>query len=984
MKNTYFLLIVFIITSKILAQEITFSTHVIDDNFDMPAGIYVSDINNDGNKDVISAAISGTIAWWENKPGDTIIWQKHIVDNDFPDAIYCSAADIDDDSLTDILGAAYDGDEIAWWHNDGGNPIQWTKQTIESNFIDAHEIMAYDIDQDNDMDIIGVSAGLNTIAWFENDGSYPVQWTKHIVDNNFAGVRSVDAGDLDGDGDIDLAGAALTDNEIAWWRNDGGSPIEWTKFTINSNFIYSHKVHIADIDLDDDLDILGTAYSSGVIWWRNDGRDPIVWEEKNITSLYSAVIAYAVDINQDGDFDVISSYQGAGKIILLNNEGNNTLNWNLQYIDNNLAGAWPLYYSDLDNDGDIDIVCGGRNENEIRWYENDLVTLSSVIHVPGDQPTIQAGIDVAQNKDTVLVAPGTYFENINFKGKNIVVASYFVLDNDNDFIDSTIIDGSEAQNTDTASCVRFVSGEDSTTVLQGFTITQGTGTHWIDPQFPDYTWHSGGGVFIFQSSPTIKNNYIVGNHVDDAMGVSGASGGGICMYGGNSYIINNIIKNNTALYGAGVVIDYAGCVFKNNIVAQNSGGQNFGGGGFWTIGNGTQAVIIENNTIVDNESELKGGAMYLWSTQLTAHNNIIWGNTQNSGGSVYLYSGANAEISYSDIEGGYTGEGNIDLLPQFADTNFILVSTSPCIDAGNPNVQFNDPEDLENPGQALWPSHGRLRNDMGAYGGPLRNISVFLPEITLQPENDTVCEGSFTSLQIDATNATSFQWQVDIGEGFVNITDDEIYSGSSSIMLVISNLSLDMASFNYCCIVSNEYGSIISNIVTINVLPSPSDFSITGEDYVMVNETKVYSVPETNGINYTWHVENGTIIEQISNQSISVSWENYSSGYIWVIAENEFGCFSDTVKKEISITTSIEGKIHKECKYTVFPNPVDDNLNVKPYNYARLELYDILGNAVLTTEKSRINVSVLNPGIYFLKIIDKNENTLEFKRIIIK
>jgi hypothetical protein len=368
----------------------------------------------------------------------------------------------------------------------------------------------------------------------------------------------------------------------------------------------------------------------------------------------------------------------------------------------------------------------------------DFIQLAFVIHVPGDQPTIQAGIDNATNGDTVLVAPGTYFENINFKGKNIVVASHYVIDGDLSHINSTIIDGSNPATSDTASCAVFLSGEDSTAVLQGFTITQGTGTHWIDPQFPGYTWHSGGGIFMFQSSPTIKNNYLINNHVDDDTGVNGASGGGICMYDGNPTIINNIIKNNTALYGAGVVIDYSGCVFKNNIIAQNSGGQNYGGGGFWTIGNGTEAIIIENNTIVDNESVLKGGAMYLWSTQLTARNNIIWGNTQSAGNQIFLYDGANAEITYTDIEGGYTGEGNIDLPPQFADTNFILASTSPCIDAGNPNVQFDDPEDPENPGQALWPSQGQLRNDMGAYGGPFRNILAGLTTgINMHDQNKT-------------------------------------------------------------------------------------------------------------------------------------------------------------------------------------------------------------------------------------------------------
>ncbi len=375
MKKTSLFIIALIICTKAFSQEVTFNTHIIDDNFDGPAGIFISDINNDGNQDIISAAVdANTIAWWENQPIDSIAWQKHIVDSNFIGAIYVSTADVDGDSYSDILGAAYQGHEIAWWHNDGGNPIQWTKQTIESNFYKAHEIMGYDIDKDNDMDILGVSAALHTIAWFENDGNYPVHWTKHIVDNNFSGARSIDACDIDGDGDIDLAGAALTSNEITWWRNDGNSPIEWTEITINSNFIYSHKVHITDVDLDGNPDILGTAYSSGVSWWRNDGGDTIIWEKQIVGSLNTAVIAWAVDMNGDNDLDIICSAQDQSRIVLWNNENYNSLNWDYQLVDYSLSGSWPLYYGDLDNDNDIDFVCGGRYDNEIRWYENDLLS----------------------------------------------------------------------------------------------------------------------------------------------------------------------------------------------------------------------------------------------------------------------------------------------------------------------------------------------------------------------------------------------------------------------------------------------------------------------------------------------------------------------------------------------------------------------------------------------------------------------------------
>ncbi|MCP4708172.1 MAG: hypothetical protein GY869_06080, partial [Planctomycetes bacterium] len=93
---------------------------------------------------------------------------------------------------------------------------------------------------------------------------------------------------------------------------------------------------------------------------------------------------------------------------------------------------------------------------------------AAIINVPGDQPTIQAGIDAAVDADTVLVQPGTYFENINYNGKNIMLGSLFLTTQDTSYISQTVIDGNED-----GSVVRFESGEDSTAILNGFTITRG-------------------------------------------------------------------------------------------------------------------------------------------------------------------------------------------------------------------------------------------------------------------------------------------------------------------------------------------------------------------------------------------------------------------------------------------------------------------------------------------------------------------------------
>ena len=101
------------------------------------------------------------------------------------------------------------------------------------------------------------------------------------------------------------------------------------------------------------------------------------------------------------------------------------------------------------------------------------LAFGKVIHVLTGQPTIQAGIDAAAKGDTVPVEDGVYFENINFSGKAITVASYFLMDGDKAHIDNTVIDGSRPANPDLGSVVSFVSGETSTSVLCGFTITGG-------------------------------------------------------------------------------------------------------------------------------------------------------------------------------------------------------------------------------------------------------------------------------------------------------------------------------------------------------------------------------------------------------------------------------------------------------------------------------------------------------------------------------
>jgi len=116
---------------------------------------------------------------------------------------------------------------------------------------------------------------------------------------------------------------------------------------------------------------------------------------------------------------------------------------------------------------------------------------ADTINIHDDYQTIQAGIDASSDADTVLVQPGTYYENINFNGKNIVLGSLFIITQDTSYISKTVIDGKKQ-----GRVVEFMSGEDSTAVLSGFVIANGPNGEYADDEYI-----FGAGIFCENSDP---------------------------------------------------------------------------------------------------------------------------------------------------------------------------------------------------------------------------------------------------------------------------------------------------------------------------------------------------------------------------------------------------------------------------------------------------------------------------------------------------
>ncbi|UCG92999.1 MAG: T9SS type A sorting domain-containing protein [candidate division WOR-3 bacterium] len=369
-----YLLVAVVLWMTVLCAQVTWTEHIIDPWAYGTASIYVADLDNDCVKDVLGAVLEeDAIEWWRYD-GSPSQWTKFNIDTGFFQAISVYAADIDNDGDQDVIGAASYSDEIAWWRNDGGNPIQWTKYVIRSAYDFAHEVYAHDLNKDGRVDVLGASSFDDLISWWRNDGGNPITWTEQTIGYSCDGAKSVRVADFDDDGDNDVVGANLYDNRIIWWRNDGGDPIQWTEFTIDSNFAGAHRVQAIDLDLDQDEDILAVAYfGHEIAWYRNDGGNPLAWTKQTIgTDFVNACIAQAADLDGDGDLDVAATAQTSDEVAWWRNDGGNPIVWTKFFIEEYFDRAWPLYVCDLDGDEDKDVIAGSSwaGIHEVRWWEN--------------------------------------------------------------------------------------------------------------------------------------------------------------------------------------------------------------------------------------------------------------------------------------------------------------------------------------------------------------------------------------------------------------------------------------------------------------------------------------------------------------------------------------------------------------------------------------------------------------------------------------
>ena len=236
-----------------------------------------ADLDGDGDNDVVSASLGdGVIQWYRNMGGQYPALMPFIIDRlDGANAVI--AADLNRDGAVDIVAAG--NGRIVWYRNNGEVNPTFTRIQIDDGLGFPIAIDAADLDGDGDADLMLALHAVNKVVWYTNLGGLNPVFAYNEITDQTDGAAAVQAGDLDIDGDLDVVIAAENTDTIAWFENQGGSPLRFAPRVIRTatqlpspELDFSRTLDLADVNGDGNLDVIyGSDEDGEVGWYENTG-----------------------------------------------------------------------------------------------------------------------------------------------------------------------------------------------------------------------------------------------------------------------------------------------------------------------------------------------------------------------------------------------------------------------------------------------------------------------------------------------------------------------------------------------------------------------------------------------------------------------------------------------------------------------------------------------------------------------------------------
>ncbi len=257
------------------------------------------------------------------------------------------------------------------------------------------------------------------------------------------------------------------------------------------------------------------------------------------------------------------------------------------------------------------------------------------------------------------------------------------------------------------------------------------------------------------------------------------------------------------------------------------------------------------------------------------------------------------------------------------------------------------------------------------------------PIVTASADDTIVCEGENVTLTASG-DADSYTWDNSVNDGVAftppvgtttyTVTGTNL-TGCYAIDTIDIKVNLtysfietqticDGEAYNWHGQDLDTSGTYYDNQTTVNgcdsiykltltVNPTPSNFIITGLTSVSESQFEIYYVPINTDLTYSWNTENGNVISYPSDNSAQIQWGSLGTGYIYVMSTNQFGCSSDTAKLEINIVSTDTNNINNNDDINIYPNPAKGKVFVKCADDFVMEIYNLSGKKLITSEKNR-------------------------------
>ncbi|TDP59378.1 T9SS type A sorting domain-containing protein [Flavobacterium dankookense] len=430
LKITFSILLFSILFAN--AQVVFEEQLVIDNTFYMqnPNGVVSADFDGDGDQDVLSSAYFGNrLVWLENLNGIGTEVQLHLISSTIQTPWGVCAADLDGDGDLDAVSTSLSGNNVSWFENTDGNGTFVYKQGMFATLV--NKVMAVDMDNDNDLDLVWSSSSDSELRWTKNNDGLGTFGSTVIIDANSTNSPGFFPADINGDGAMDIIsgfGSSTGSNGLTWFRNsNNGLGTLSTRILISNQVSYLTSVYAGDLDGDGDMDVVSaSSIDNKIAWYENtDGIGTFGTQQILTTNALAAIIVRIADVDGDGDKDVVFGSNDDKKIGWFNNiDGSGTFSEEI-IIATHSGDIRDIHFSDVDADGDLDFLAATNTDNNVTLYKNTngLGSFSSDIltkHVDGGRIVVAEDIDNDGDKDIFAASYWddkiSWFKNLDGQG----------------------------------------------------------------------------------------------------------------------------------------------------------------------------------------------------------------------------------------------------------------------------------------------------------------------------------------------------------------------------------------------------------------------------------------------------------------------------------------------------------------------------------------------------------------------------------------